>query len=185
MYDILFRRLILRLLFFDATTDAMTVLFVSKHCSYAKRWEGGHSSKGLIGWKLLPVFTLPNSCPFASKLELCVPKIVESGAKSLRDDFCKYSRLLYFFKTLDFETHSSNQIGHNLWQKNTVGWHRKNNVQNQFILEVSLDWEFIRGFKSCFALSNSWFVSDLILYKCIFGFNCLNVSPNRGLKRIH
>jgi len=109
MYDILLRRLILRLLFFDATTDAMTVLFVSKHCSYAKRWEGGHSSKGLIGWKLLPVFTLPNSCPFASKLELCVPKIVESGAKSLRDDFCKYSRLLYFFKTLDFETHSSNQ----------------------------------------------------------------------------
>ena len=52
MYDILLRGLILRLLFFDATTDAMTVLFVSKHCSYANRWEGGHSSKGFDWMKI-------------------------------------------------------------------------------------------------------------------------------------
>ena len=81
--------------------------------------------KGLIGWKLLPVFTLANNCPFASKLELCVPKIVKSEAKSFRDDFCKHLRLLYFFKTLDFETHSPIQNRLHLWQYNTFGWHRK------------------------------------------------------------
>ena len=42
-----------------------------------------------------------------------------------------------------------------------------------------MEWDFIRGFKSFFAIPQLFQIS-----KCIFGFNCLNLSSNFGFKII-